>query len=214
MLRSRSLISSCFPCRSDSAPAKTRGSSLKTAGAAPRGPGPRLNEDGGSLRIDTGSQPIDQHFPYVFANAAGIGVVGRQGMPVRHEEETVVLLLQRVPILQRPQPLLRWSSPLACIPLSTRFRVVVIPSLPYARASLMGKRVVSLVWCSAGLVSQGTNLPCFTWMRKTWRLRVPSGLNLLGPLRVGRSCCIIAVADGLSAGRASPDGSTANRAAS
>jgi hypothetical protein len=40
-----------------------------------------------------GGQPIDQQFPHIFSDAAGVGVVGGQGMPIRHEEEALILLL-------------------------------------------------------------------------------------------------------------------------
>ena len=35
-----------------------------------------LDENGGAIRVDPGCQPIDQQFPHIFFDAAGVGVVG------------------------------------------------------------------------------------------------------------------------------------------
>ena len=45
-------------------------------------------------------EPVDDHVPYGLADDSGILVVGGQGMPVRHEEVAVVLVLEPDPVAQ------------------------------------------------------------------------------------------------------------------
>ena len=60
----------------------------------------RLDKDSRSFRVDAGSQPIDQEFAYEFADAAGVGVVRREGMPVGDEEEALIVFLEGFPVFQ------------------------------------------------------------------------------------------------------------------
>ena len=62
----------------------------------------RLDEKGRIARVDARSQPVDDHVPHVLADDLGVVVVGGQRVPVRHEEEALVLVLQPDPVLEHP----------------------------------------------------------------------------------------------------------------
>ena len=59
-----------------------------------------LDEHGALVRVDADGQPVDQHVPDRAAHDVRRGIIGGQRMPVGGEEETVVFLLQREPVLQ------------------------------------------------------------------------------------------------------------------
>ncbi len=59
---------------------------------------PGLHEDDGGARVDTRSEPVDHHVEGVLLDVAGILVAGRQRVPVRHEEEAFVAVLQLEPV--------------------------------------------------------------------------------------------------------------------
>ena len=63
----------------------------------------RLHKDDRFLRIDPCRQPVDQHFPGKFPDAARVGIVRREGMPIGEEEKAILLILQGLPIVQRAQ---------------------------------------------------------------------------------------------------------------
>ena len=48
----------------------------------------RLDEDRRALRVDAGCKPIDEQFPHKFPDPTGVGIVGRQRMPIGYEEES------------------------------------------------------------------------------------------------------------------------------
>ena len=64
-----------------------------------------LNKDRRALRIDARGEPIDEQFADEFLDATGVRIVCRQRMPVGDEKESLVLVLQHSPILERPQPI-------------------------------------------------------------------------------------------------------------
>src|SRR5262249_5023206 len=61
---------------------------------------PRLHEYRGSLRIDASRKPIDQQLADELSDAAGIGIVRRECVPVRDKEIALELVLKAFPILQ------------------------------------------------------------------------------------------------------------------
>ena len=60
----------------------------------------RLDEEMRHARIDAGRQPVDHHVPDARRDDVRLFVVGGERMPVGHEEEAVVLVLQLDPVLQ------------------------------------------------------------------------------------------------------------------
>ena len=63
---------------------------------------PRLDEQLRVAGIDARREPVDDHVPDVRVDGAGVFVVGGQRVPVRHEEETFVLVLEPRPVAQHP----------------------------------------------------------------------------------------------------------------
>ena len=61
---------------------------------------PRLDEQLRVAGVDARREPVDDHVPYVFADDTGMFIVGGQCMPVRHEEEALVLVLELHPVSQ------------------------------------------------------------------------------------------------------------------
>jgi hypothetical protein len=61
----------------------------------------RLDEQRAPLRIETGRKVVEDDLQRVLLHGAGVGVVGRQRVPICYEEETVVLVLQLHPVSQR-----------------------------------------------------------------------------------------------------------------
>ena len=60
----------------------------------------RLDEHGTALGIESGRQPVEQHFQGIFLHERCVGVVGRQGVPVRHKKEAFILVLHAHPVIQ------------------------------------------------------------------------------------------------------------------
>ena len=60
----------------------------------------RLHKDGALLRIKSRSQKIQDDLKGVIAHSRGVVVVGRESVPVSHEKETRVRVLQFYPVLQ------------------------------------------------------------------------------------------------------------------
>jgi hypothetical protein len=60
----------------------------------------RLDEERGLRRVDARREPVDHHVPHVALDDLGRVVVGRQGVPVGHEEIALELVLQPDPVLQ------------------------------------------------------------------------------------------------------------------
>ena len=61
----------------------------------------RLDEQRGDARVQAGGEPVDQHVADVLLQARGVLVAGGEHVPVGHEEETLVLVLQLDPVAQR-----------------------------------------------------------------------------------------------------------------
>jgi len=61
----------------------------------------RLDEQRGDPGIEAGRQPVDEHVAYLLLQVQGLVVAGREHVPVGHEEETLVLVLQFHPVAQR-----------------------------------------------------------------------------------------------------------------
>ena len=61
----------------------------------------RLDEQRAALGIEAGREVVDHDLQRVLLDAARVGVVGGQRVPVGNEEEAVVLVLQAHPIAQR-----------------------------------------------------------------------------------------------------------------
>ena len=59
-----------------------------------------LNEHSTCRRRDAACKPVDEHFVSVLFDGLSFVVGRRQGMPISHEKEAVVLVLQLCPILQ------------------------------------------------------------------------------------------------------------------
>ena len=62
----------------------------------------RLDEQRAALGIEARRQVVEDDFQRVLLDAAGVGVVGGQRVPVGDEEEALVVILQAHPIAQRP----------------------------------------------------------------------------------------------------------------
>jgi len=62
----------------------------------------RLHEDRGAGRVDARRQPIHDHFPRAGLDTVWIFVVRGERMPIRDEEEAVILVLQLDPVLEGP----------------------------------------------------------------------------------------------------------------
>ncbi len=62
----------------------------------------RLDEQGRHARVQTGRQPVDQHILDVLLQTRGIVITRRQHVPVGHEEEALVLVLELDPVAQCP----------------------------------------------------------------------------------------------------------------
>ena len=60
----------------------------------------RLDEEYRGPQIDAYGQPIDHHFNDVILEQSRVTIVGRQGMPIRNKEETLILILNLDPVLQ------------------------------------------------------------------------------------------------------------------
>ena len=58
---------------------------------------------GALVRVKPHGEPVQHHFPHIFAQTGGVGVVTGQGVPVRHEEEGFHLLLHGHPVFQRAE---------------------------------------------------------------------------------------------------------------
>ena len=71
----------------------------------------RLDEHRGLRRVDAGGQPVDQELVDELADAAGVGIVRRERVPIRDEEITFVLALQAFPILQRAEIVAEMEQP-------------------------------------------------------------------------------------------------------
>ena len=54
-----------------------------------------------AFRVQPAGDPVGDHVVRVLDDAGGVGVVGGQRMPVGDEVETIVLVLERGPVLQR-----------------------------------------------------------------------------------------------------------------
>ena len=61
---------------------------------------PRLDEQIRVAGVDARREPVDDHVPDAFPDDAGLFIVGGQCMPVRDEEEALVLVLQPCPVAQ------------------------------------------------------------------------------------------------------------------
>ncbi len=61
-----------------------------------------LDEHDGLFGVQSCGEPIQDHVPCVLADRSGIRIVRGQSVPVRNEEETVVLILKLDPVLERP----------------------------------------------------------------------------------------------------------------
>ena len=59
----------------------------------------RLNEDGALFGVEAAGEPIGGDLERVLIDARGVGVIGRQRMPVGREEEALVLMLEVDPVL-------------------------------------------------------------------------------------------------------------------
>ena len=62
-----------------------------------------LNEDRGPFGVDSRREPVDQQFPDVGRDLAGVFVIGGQRVPIRHKEETRMVVLKGFPIREGPQ---------------------------------------------------------------------------------------------------------------
>ena len=62
---------------------------------------PALDEDRRLVRVEAGGDPVDHHVVDVLLDHLAVFVVRGQRMPVGHEVEAVVLVLQAHPVLQR-----------------------------------------------------------------------------------------------------------------
>ena len=72
---------------------------------------PRLDEHRGFGRVDARGQPVDQELVDELTDAAGVGIVRRERVPIRDEEITLVLVLQAFPILQRAEIVAEMEQP-------------------------------------------------------------------------------------------------------
>src|SRR5437762_930884 len=61
----------------------------------------RLDEQRRDPGIEAGRQPVDEHLVHVLLQLRGLVVAGREHVPVGHEEEALVLVLQLHPVAQR-----------------------------------------------------------------------------------------------------------------
>src|SRR2546429_7400759 len=61
----------------------------------------RLDEQRRDPGIEAGRQPVDEHLVHVLLQVRGLVVAGREHVPVGHEEEALVLVLQLHPVAQR-----------------------------------------------------------------------------------------------------------------
>src|SRR5262249_49612600 len=61
----------------------------------------RLYEESRNTRIQSRGQPVDEHIVDVFRQLRGVVVAGGQHVPVGNEEEALVFVLKRHPVLQR-----------------------------------------------------------------------------------------------------------------
>jgi hypothetical protein len=59
-----------------------------------------LDEQGGPGRVHAGRQPVHDHLPGGVLDAQGVVVMGGQGMPVGHEEQAFVFVLEPDPVFQ------------------------------------------------------------------------------------------------------------------
>ena len=59
-----------------------------------------LAEDHALGRVKAKSHPIEYHLANAVANAGGIRIFGGQGMPIRHKEKTVEIVLDLNPVFQ------------------------------------------------------------------------------------------------------------------
>jgi hypothetical protein len=59
-----------------------------------------LDEKGALVGVQPRAEPVENHVAHITLDPAGAFVVARQGMPVRHKKETLVLFLQGDPIFQ------------------------------------------------------------------------------------------------------------------
>ncbi len=59
-----------------------------------------LNEHSRASGIDACGQPVNEEFTHEFPDSTGVGIVRGKRVPVRHEEVTLILILQRFPVLQ------------------------------------------------------------------------------------------------------------------
>src|SRR5208337_133453 len=62
----------------------------------------RLDEQRAALGIEPRREIVKYDLKRVLLDAAGVGVVGSQRMPISNEEKTIVLVLQAHPVAQRP----------------------------------------------------------------------------------------------------------------
>ena len=61
---------------------------------------PRLNKEPRRAWIDADREPVDDHVPDALLDDRGPLVLGGQGVPVGHEKEALVFLLQGQPVFE------------------------------------------------------------------------------------------------------------------
>ena len=59
----------------------------------------RLHEQGRGARADAAGQPVHHHLPDMVFQSVRLAVVGRQRMPVGHEKEAFLAVLEFHPVL-------------------------------------------------------------------------------------------------------------------
>jgi len=71
----------------------------------------RLDEHLGVTRVDASRQPVDDHIPHMWTDGLRLVVVGGECVPVRDEEEALVLVLQAHPVLQHAVVMAKVQAP-------------------------------------------------------------------------------------------------------
>src|SRR5262245_6861573 len=71
----------------------------------------RLHEYCGSCGIDASGKPIDQQLTDELSDAAGIGIVRRECVPIRDKEIALELVLKAFPILQGAKIIAEMEQP-------------------------------------------------------------------------------------------------------
>ena len=80
----------------------------------------RLDEQCAAPGIEPGGQVVDDDLKRVLLDATRVGIIGGQRVPVRDEEEALVVVLQTNPVAQRPDIVAEMQFPVGRMPLSTR----------------------------------------------------------------------------------------------